>query len=131
MSNNVNVGGVPTKTLDSGGFHVQYYLLLGPDTPTVAAVAASATVITVAAAVTGVVVRRRLILVNDTNAFFYGKYGSGASLSLYSIAIAPQGAWEMPDPVDSGIFTGIWGDPGGGVTLAGNLMVTELKSTGA
>ena len=128
MANNVDLGGVATKTLEHGNFHVQYYILLGSDAPSVSAVNASATVVNLVLAMVAPMVRRRLIVHNAADKFMYIKYGTGASLALYSYAIAPGNHWEMPDPPDSGIITAIWE---AGVNTALKAMVTELTSTGA
>jgi len=130
MGNNVDVGGVPTATIQVGGFHAQVYAPLGTNAPTVAAVAANATAQTLAAGLAAPTVRRKLLVYNDSNAFLYLKFGTGASLTLFSIAIAPGGAYEEQEPMASGTVTGIWGTPAGGAALAGNALVTEWTTTG-
>lgn len=61
-----------------------------------------------------------LVFNNDANPLFL-KYGSGASTSDFSVKIAAGGYWEMPQPIYTGIVTGIWS---GTVTDAAK--VTEL-----
>lgn len=48
------------------------------------------------------------ILVNDSSATLYLKYGDTASTTDYSYKILGNQTWEMPDPVYTGLIDGIW-----------------------
>jgi hypothetical protein len=53
---------------------------------------------------------------SDTRAL-YLKYGASASTSDYTVKLRPQGYFEMPVPVETGIITGIWDAGSGGAVL--------------
>lgn len=67
--------------------------------------------------------RSGLLVVNDagSSGILYVKYGTGASASDYTVPIAVGGYWEMPDPIYTGVVSGIWASDGDGTA-----MVTEL-----
>lgn len=89
-------------------------------TATLANVAGSASSVTLQAANTG---RLGLVVVNDSTATLYLKYGSAATTSSYTYRLDPGAQWEMPDGAFyTGIVTGIWS------SAAGNARVTELTS---
>lgn len=75
------------------------------DDATVTAVASSASAVTLFAA-TGSVATRKVT--NASTATLYLKYGSGAALNSYTAPIGPGGYYELPQPVYSGLVTGIW-----------------------
>lgn len=131
MSNNVDVGGVPTKTLDKDGWHVQNYIPLEADAPSVVAVPANSATVTLALALGAPVQRRKVMVTNAANTFLYVKAGTGASLTSYTIPVAPQGSIELVEPIDSGIITGIWALQADGSEPVGSAMVTQWTSTGA
>jgi hypothetical protein len=57
--------------------------------------------------------RRQLVVVNDSTAVLYLKYGSGASATSYTVKLAAGDYWEMPLPAYTGIVTGIWASANG------------------
>jgi hypothetical protein len=77
---------------------------------TPAQVASSATAVTLQASNAN---RRQLVVVNDSTAVLYLKYGSGASATSYSYKLAASDTWEMPLPAYTGIVTGIWASANG------------------
>jgi hypothetical protein len=61
------------------------------------------------------------ILVNESAATLYLKYGSAASLTSYTYSVTPGATWEMPSNVRyTGIITGMWS------SATGNARITEL-----
>lgn len=86
-------------------------------TATLANVAASATSVTIDAANTS---RKGLLLVNDSTASCFVKYGATASATSYTVFMGPGAYWEMPKPIYTGTIDGIW------TAAAGNMRVTEL-----
>lgn len=62
-----------------------------------------------------------LIVFNDDENPLKLKYGSAASATSFTYEIAGGGTWEMPEPVYTGIVTGIWDADGTGAAR-----VTEL-----
>ncbi len=62
---------------------------------------------------------RKRIIFNEGSTILYVRLGSGAaSVSNYSVQIAVNGAWELPNPLYCGAVTGIWaGSPTGSARL--------------
>ncbi|MBA2726531.1 MAG: hypothetical protein H0U53_11115 [Actinobacteria bacterium] len=52
--------------------------------------------------------REGLIIHNASTGILYVKFGTGASLTSYSVKVAPDGMYEMPENIYGGIITGIW-----------------------
>lgn len=90
-------------------------------TATLANVAGSATSVTLQASNTG---RLGLIVVNDSTATCYLKFGSAASSTSFTYLLAPGAIWELQSGGAryTGIVTGIW------TSAAGNARVTELTT---
>ncbi len=89
-------------------------------TATLSNVSGSATSVTLIAANTG---RLGLIVVNDSTASLYLKYGSAATTTSFTYLLQPGATWELPDAVlYTGIVTGIWS------SAVGAARVTELTS---
>ena len=89
-------------------------------TPTVSAVEDNtATAVILAAGNTD---RSALFILNDagSSGTLYVKYGTGASSTSYTVAVAAGGYWEMPG-VYTGVISGIWAADGDGTAL-----VTEV-----
>lgn len=81
--------------------------------------AASATSVTVLAANTS---RLGAIIVNDSTATLYLKYGATASTSSFTYKLQGGATWEMPAPIFTGVLDGIWS------SATGNARVTEMTS---
>ena len=79
-------------------------------------VGASTSSVTIASANSG---RNSLVVVNDSTAVLYLKYGSTASSSSYTYKLGPGDIFEM-STVYTGIVTGIW------ASVNGNARVTEI-----
>jgi hypothetical protein len=77
---------------------------------TPAQVASSASAVTLQASNAS---RRQLVVVNDSTAVLYLKYGSGALATSYTVKLAAGDYWEMPLPAYTGIVTGIWASANG------------------
>ncbi len=65
--------------------------------------------------------RAGLIIVNDSPAVLYVKYGAAASPTSYTWRLAPYGTVEMADPIYTGLVSGTWASDAGGFAY-----VTEL-----
>lgn len=63
--------------------------------------------------------RQMCMIVNDSAAILYVKFGAGASSSDYSVAIAAGGYYEVPVPMYGGVLTGTL------ATGTGNARVTS------
>ena len=65
---------------------------------------------------------RKGLILHNTDAYdVYVKYGATASATSYTVMIAPNGYWEMPQPVYTGRIDAIWAGNG-----SGSLYATEL-----
>lgn len=85
----------------------------------VARVASSATVVTLKA--DSGQSRRSLQIFNESTAILYVKHGSAASLTDYTLQIAPSGYYEAPQPIYRGIVTGIWAAANGAAQVTEGL----------
>jgi len=72
---------------------------------TVTSVADSASAVTLAASNGS---RKALLVFNDSASTLYVKFGSAAALSDYTVKVLPGGYYELPQPMYTGIVTGIW-----------------------
>jgi len=63
------------------------------------------------------------IIHNDSTSRLLIKYGSTASATSYTYPLAAGAIWEMPEPIYTGIITGIWDADAGG-----NARITELTA---
>jgi hypothetical protein len=88
---------------------------------TVNTISASTTVVTLASSNPN---RVGLIVVNNktSTSTLYLKFGTGASLTSWSVLIEPGGYWEMPRRYWTGTVTGIWS------TAVGDAHVTETDN---
>jgi len=93
---------------------------VGDATPAVTSVAASATVVTLKAANAA---RRGLSITNspDASGTLYIKNGAAATLTDWDVYLAPGARYEMEQPINAGIVTGIWAS-----AAAGSAKVKEL-----
>ena len=66
--------------------------------------------------------RKGLIIVNESSATLYAKYGATASLSSYTVAIPGYGTGVMQAPIYTGQVDGIWSAD----TSSGAARITEL-----
>ena len=82
---------------------------MAQNVPTTASVAASASAVTLFADLTasGRDALNRIV-VNDSTATLYLKYGPSASSTDYTAPIQAGAYWEAPAPVYDGLITGIW-----------------------
>lgn len=88
-------------------------------TATLANVSGSASSVTLIASNTG---RLGAIIVNDSSATLYLKYGSTASATSFTYLLQPGATWEMPPgAIYTGIITGIW------TSATGAARTTELS----
>ena len=85
---------------------------------TVTAVASSATSVEILAANAA---RRGVFLTNTDANVVRVKYGTTASATSFTVALAQNGYWEMPLPVYNGVMHAIWDVDG-----AGSLIITEI-----
>lgn len=98
----------------------QQFVLPGrATTATLSNVAASATSVTVLAANTS---RMGVIIVNDSTAILYLKFGTTASTTSFTYKLNPGDTWEMAAPVHTGVLDGIWS------SATGSARVTEQTS---
>ena len=91
-------------------------------TATLSNVASSASSVTLLAANTG---RLGVVIVNDSTAILYVKFGSTASTTSFTYQVAAtMGTLDLTDVpvVYTGIITGIW------ATANGNARITELSA---
>lgn len=86
-------------------------------TPTLSSVAGSASSVTILAANAN---RRVATVFNDSTSTLYLKYGSSASTSSFTVLLTANAYYELPQPVYTGILTGIW------LVATGNARVTEV-----
>jgi hypothetical protein len=86
-------------------------------TATLANVSSSASSTTLAAANTA---RRGLVIVNDSTAVLYVKFGATASATSFTYQLGPGDTLEMEQPVYTGVVDGIWASANGAAR------VTEL-----
>lgn len=87
-------------------------------TSTITSVAGSATSVSILASNTA---RKGMMVFNDSTATLYLKFGTTASTTSYSVQIASNGYFEMPNPtVYIGAMDGIWS------AANGNARITEL-----
>lgn len=121
-----DVGGVhyPKNKLDVGGDGVSLPLSHANPVPTHEARATVATLANVAGSASSVTLqasntaRRALIIVNDSAATLYVKYGSTASTTSYTHQL--QAGESTREDVYTGIVTGIW------ASAVGAARMTEL-----
>lgn len=83
-------------------------------TATVVSVADSASVQTLKVANSA---RKMLIICNNSTEILYVKLGSAASLSDFTYKVFANGHLELPQPMYTGIVTGIWSADGAGAAL--------------
>lgn len=88
------------------------------DDATVTAVAASVTAVTLFVG-TGQVAYRSVY--NDSTSTLYLKYGSSSSTALYTAQVQPQGFYDIPGSIYTGLVTGIW------LAANGSAMCTEVS----
>ena len=88
-----------------------------PSASAVTSVAGSATSVTLLASNIN---RIHAFLFNDSNAVAYVKLGATASTSSYTIQLAKNSFYELPEPAYTGIIDCIWG------SATGNMRITEI-----
>lgn len=107
--------------LDSAGrllvAPVSYLAPAKASTATLTNVPSSASNVTVVAANAN---RLGVLIVNDSTATLYLKFGATATTSSFSVKMEPGSYWEMPEPLYVGIIDGIWSSADGAAR------VTEL-----
>lgn len=104
---------------DAGGRLRQTVSIGDAPTAAVTSVAASTSAVTVLASNTG---RKGAMFFNDSSAAMYLKLGSGASTSSFTVKIAADGYYELPEgAVYTGAVTAVW------ASATGNVRVTELS----
>lgn len=65
--------------------------------------------------------RKGVVIVNDSTATLYLKYGATASTTSFTYRLDPGVTWEMPQPLYTGQIDGIWS-----VDASGAARITEL-----
>lgn len=85
--------------------------------PTLVSVAGAAASTTLRAANP---MRKALYIYNDSTALLYIALAATASTSAYTVKVQPDGYYELPSPVYTGLVTGIW------ASATGNARVTEV-----
>lgn len=107
------VGSLPAGTNNIGDVDIASALPAGtnaigkltqPATPTLANVTMTGSSVTLAASNTA---RRNLMIFNDSGVTVYVKLGSTASSTSFTIKMADQSYYELPDPVYTGIVTAL------------------------
>ncbi len=58
-----------------------------------------------------------VLIVNDSTATLYLKYGPLATTSDYSVKLEPGSYWEMPQPIFTGQLDGIWSSANGAARI--------------
>lgn len=87
------------------------------------AVATTATLVNVSSSASNVTLRAAndarigMLVVNDSTATLYLKYGATASTSSYTVKMEPGSYWEMPQPIYTGIVDGIWSSANGAARI--------------
>lgn len=66
--------------------------------------------------------REGVIIVNDSTATLYIKYGATASTSSFTYKVAPGATFEMPVPIFTGQLDGIWSS-----NASGAARITEMS----
>jgi hypothetical protein len=102
---------------DFGGEPIKVDVVGTVANSTLSNVSGSASSVTLLAANTG---RRGAIIVNDSSAVLYVKFGSSASNTSYTYRLVSYATLEIPQPIYSGIITGIW------ASATGAARITEL-----
>jgi hypothetical protein len=116
---------IPITTDANGAVHISDVIAKKVGTPTLSSVAASATSVTLLSANTS---RRQVVLVNDSSAICYVKFGTTASSTSYTVqmpAIANNIASHLfidEDPVYTGRIDAIW------ASATGNMRITEITT---
>jgi hypothetical protein len=64
-----------------------------------------------------------LIVVNDSTAILYLKYGSAATSTSCTYILGAGATWEMPHPIYVGLVAGVWAS-----NASGAARVTELTA---
>lgn len=64
--------------------------------------------------------RKSWSVFNESTAILYIAFAPTASLTAYTVQVAPQGFYELPFPIYGGVISGIW------ASANGNARVTEL-----
>lgn len=93
-----------------------YVATLPAPNATVTSVNSSASNVTLLAANQG---RRGAYIYNDSTAVLYVKLGATASTSSFTVQMASETGWQVPDNY-TGIIDGIW------ASANGSAMVTEI-----
>ncbi len=121
-----STGGGGGGTVDQGTGGVSAWLITGtvttnptlPSTATVSNIAASASNVTLKISNAA---RRGLSVYNDSSSVLYVKFGTTASTSSYTIQMAANSYYELPQPCYTGIVDGIW------ASATGNARITEVS----
>lgn len=92
-------------------------VFINSTTATLSNIAGSATSVTLLASNSS---RKVATIVNDSTVDLYVKFGSTASTTSYTVLMVPNAYYEVPQPVYTGIITGIW------ASATGNARVTEI-----
>lgn len=92
---------------------------VSPATATLANVGGSVASVTLQASNTA---RLGWMVYNDSTASMYLKFGSAASATSFTVFLGPGAYYELPEPIYTGIVTGIW------TVATGNARVTELTA---
>lgn len=90
-----------------------------PATSSVTSVAGSVSTVTILASNTG---RKGFAIYNDSTSNLFIKFGSGASLSSFTVKLGKNDFYEMNERVYTGIITGVWS------AATGDARITELTS---
>ena len=95
--------------------------LLGEPNPADSTVQATSRTLTPATFLNANAARKGCTIQNNSNGYLFVKYGEGATTSLYSVKVGPNGTLEVPFPAFTGIISGTWAVAG-----SGNALVTEV-----
>lgn len=121
-----NAGTFAVQAAQAGTWTINAVTSISSTVTTTNRTCSTATLSNVSGSVTSVTVlalnanRQMATVVNDSTSTLYLKFGSTASTTSYTVAIAGSGYYELPSPVYTGILTGIW------VAAVGAARVTEI-----
>jgi hypothetical protein len=107
-------GGYKVKMRDNGdGSYTPYTLPAAGASAPIATVSEATPYDVVAANVDTLLLplnedRRGAMFFNDSDKYLYLKLGSAASATSFAVKIAPDGYFELPSPVFTGLIHGFW-----------------------
>lgn len=68
--------------------------------------------------------RQTLSIFNNSSDVLYIAFANTVTTALFAVKIAAAGYYEMPQPVDGSIVSGIWAQAGAGTALVSQRLTT-------